>query len=348
MNVGRPRTKQKDLPPWLYWNAKRGYFFYRVTDGVTTYGGRKDGFGKVQRETAIKAWVKMTNRAELETKPSTFAELIDLFIRVELPLVKSPKTRETYELQCRQLRERWGDQLYGQSTQDAIARKCLRMSFFERYLRAAEQLPAGRVKANRDVTLAHRIFRIAIKNEMTEFNPVTGVEYIEEEPRAREVTQGDRDAIAKAASVIYRLMMQTTEAMAWRLTDVRLLKLTQIRNGEIELRQSKTGNIQKWEITPKVQAILDEAAKLPGRRSSIFVFPNRKGLPYTEDGIHKMRKAALKKAGLSNLQHRDFRKEAIKEAKRQGMNAQEFAGHSDVRTTNKHYTNDPVKVRPNR
>lgn len=343
MNVGRPRTKQKDLPPWLYWNAKRGYFFYRVTTGVTTY----KGIGKVQREEAIKAWVKITNVAELQTKGGTFGELIDLFMRVELPL-KGEKTRETYEWQCGQLRARWGAELYAQTPTDAIARKTLRRGHFERYLRAAELLPAGKVQANHDVKLAHRIFEIAISNEMTEYNPVTGVRYIVETPRKREVTQADRDAIAKNASMIYRLMMRVTEATGMRLTDVRLLKLPQIHDGVIDIRQSKTGNDQIWEISPALQAILDEAATIPGRRSSIFVFPNRKGLPYTEDGIHKMRKAALKKAGLSNLQHRDIRKEAIKEAKRAGMNAQEFAGHSDVRTTNKHYTNDPVKVRPNR
>jgi hypothetical protein len=41
-----------------------------------------------------------------------------------------------------------------------------------------------------------------------------------------------------------------------------------------------------------------------------------------------------------------IRKAAINEANRQGRNATEFAGHSDPKTTKKHYLNEPVKVKP--
>ena len=83
--MGRPRKKRKDLPPGLYWSERRGFYYYRVLRGETTYAG----IGKVNREKAIKAWVKITNRAELETTAGTFGELIDLFLRVELPRCSS-------------------------------------------------------------------------------------------------------------------------------------------------------------------------------------------------------------------------------------------------------------------
>lgn len=54
--MARPRTKRKDLPPGLYWDDRRGFYFRR---------GKYVGIGKVDREKAIKAWVKITNRAEL-------------------------------------------------------------------------------------------------------------------------------------------------------------------------------------------------------------------------------------------------------------------------------------------
>jgi integrase len=80
----------------------------------------------------------------------------------------------------------------------------------------------------------------------------------------------------------------------------------------------------------------------------MYVFPTSKGTPYSEQEVHYMRRQALAKAGLTGLQHRDIRKAAINEAKRLGMNAQEFAGHADAHTTEKHYLNEPVKVRPTR
>jgi|SRR5438105_12940068 len=62
-----------------------------------------------------------------------------------------------------------------------------------------------------------------------------------------------------------------------RATDVRLLRVQQIHDGIIDLAQSKTGSEQQWEITPAVQAILDEAASLPGRARSLYVLPTLRG-----------------------------------------------------------------------
>ena len=67
---------------------------------------------------------------------------------------------------------------------------------------------------------------------------------------------------------------------------------------------------------------------------------------YTESGFQSMRRRALAAAGPKNLQFRDVRKAAVNEAKKLGRNAQEFAGHSDPRTTEKHYLNEPVVVKP--
>ena len=339
MSMGRPRTKRKDLPPGLYWDDRRGFYFRR---------GKYVGIGKVDREKAIKAWVKITNRAELETKGGTFGELIDLFLREALPLVGSPKTRTEYERQCNKLRERWGAMPYGVTDSDAVQRKCLRTVEFSKYLRTVEKVGNGPIQANHDVKLVHRIFVVAKEHGLTEYNAAAGVRYIAEAPRKRPVTQADRDAIAANAAPVFRLMMRLTEATGMRLTDVRRLRVQQVHDGVIDLSQSKTKNAQHWEITLAVQAILDEAATLPGRAVSMYVFPKRNGTPYSEQGVHHMRRRALALAGLKDLQFRDIRKAAINEAKRQGMNAQAFAGHADPRTTAKYYVNGPVKVRPTR
>jgi integrase len=117
---------------------------------------------------------------------------------------------------------------------------------------------------------------------------------------------------------------------------MRLLRVQPMRNGTIDLAQSKTGNDQQWEIAIAVQAILDdEAAKRSGRTVSLYVFSGRRGTP-VEPSVMQMRRRAVKKAGLSDLQFRDIRKATINEAKRRRRNATEFAGHSDPKTTKKH------------
>jgi integrase len=331
------------LPPGLYWEDDRGFFLRRH--------GRREALGRIDREAAIKAWVKFNDVPDSNTTPGTFSELIDTFIREELPLVKAAKTRDEYERQCKKLRERWGAESYGVSDADAVQRRCLRVATFNRYLREAERSGKKMVQANHDVKLAHRIFVVARQQGLTEYNPCAGVRYIEEGPRQRAVTQADRDAVAAVAAPAFRLMLRLCEATGMRLTDVRNLRLQQIHDGVVDLRQSKTratNRPQHWEITPAVQAIFDEAATLPGRTVSMYVFPTRKGTPYSEQGVHHMRREALRKSGLEDLQFRDIRKEAINEHKRLGGNAQEFAGHADPRTTARHYLSDPIKIKPNR
>src|SRR6266446_7453326 len=83
-----------------------------------------------------------------------------------------------------------------------------------------------------------------------------------------------------------------------RATDVRLLRVQQIHDDIIDLAQSKTSSEQQWEITPAVQAILGEAASLPGRARSLYVLPTLRGTPYTESGFQSMRRRALAAVGL--------------------------------------------------
>ncbi len=130
----------------------------------------------------------------------------------------------------------------------------------------------GHVQANHDVRLAHRIFEIAIQQGLTEYNPVAGVEYIAEAPRKRPLTRAERDGIAAKATPVFRLMLRLTEATGMRLTDERLLRVQQIADGCIDLSQSKTDNDQRWEITPAVRRILDEAA-IEGRNSTRVLTP---------------------------------------------------------------------------
>lgn len=353
MRMGRPRKARKDLPPGLYWTDRRGFYFYRVRGEETTY----KGFGKVEREAAIREWVKITGTPAEIAVDGTVAEIIDDFVSQEIPRLErakrpngkpklSPATAKEYRRQAPLLRGEFGEKRYARTQAQSMNPDVLRLADVQRFVRRFDG-QKGSVSANRMVACLSAIFTFAMRNGYCTYNPCLGVERNDEAPRDRPVTQEDRDAIGMAACVTYRLMMRLTEATGMRLTDVRNLLIGKCGDSEIDLRQSKTGRGQTWEITPAVRALLDEAKALPGRSRSLFVFPNpRTGKAYSEGGVHYMRRAALEAAGLSNLQHRDLRKAAVNEAKAAGMNATEFAGHTDERTTAKHYVNAPTKVKP--
>lgn len=352
MRMGRPRKARKDLPPGLYWDARRGFYFYRIRHGERVY----KGIGKVEREHAIREWVKITGPAEIATD-GTVAEIIDDFVSQEIPRLEralrpsgkpklAPATAAEYRRQATHLRAEFGVKRYARTEAQSMSVDVLRLADVQRYVRRFDG-QKGAVSANRMVACLSAIFTFAVRNGYCTYNPCLGVERNDEAPRQRQVTQEERDAAAAAAPATYRLMLRLTEATGMRLTDVRNLLIGKCGESEIDLRQSKTGRGQTWEITPAVRAILDEARALPGRSRSLYVFPNpRSGKPYSEGGVHNMRRRALQAAGLSDLHHRDLRKQAVNDAKALGMNATDFAGHADEKTTRKHYVTGPVRVKP--
>ena len=92
---------------------------------------------------------------------------------------------------------------------------------------------------------------------------------------------------------------------------------TRATNPHIDLAQSKTANDQHWEITPSVQAILDEVARLPGRQGAIdgrLANPSRYHVH--QSWFQSLRQRALAAAGLKDLQFRGVRKAAVNQAKR--------------------------------
>lgn len=143
MPMGRPRSRRKDLPPGLHLD-KWGTFFYRATRG-----GRRTyvTIGKVSREDAIKAWVKITSAAAVNDSAAagTVGELIDRFLR-ELDGV-ADKTRQNYEGHCRRLRARWGHRRYATTADDAARGGALRAMDVSTYLREARKAGKGAVSA---------------------------------------------------------------------------------------------------------------------------------------------------------------------------------------------------------
>ena len=143
-------------------------------------------------------------------------------------------------------------------------------------------------------------------------------------------------------------MCELSDVTSMRKTDVRLLLLSKVSGGEIVVESSKTGIKRAYEITPAVRAVLEAAAKLPGRKISLYVFPTRRGTPFSESALQTLWKRAKKKAELADVDmtFRDFRTTALNEARRTGQSAKDLAGHADERTTERHYLDEPLKVKP--
>jgi integrase len=206
----------------------------------------------------------------------------------------------------------------------------------------------GAVQANREVAVLSAMFAFGRRCGLTSYNPCEGAERNTEQPRKRVLSGELRTQIMAAASPALRLMCELSDVTSMRKTDVRLLMLSKVGADEIVVESSKTGIKRAYQITPAVRAVLEAAAKLPGRKISLYVFPTRRGTPYSESVLQTLWKRAKKKARLADVDmtFRDFRTTALNEARRTGQSAKDLAGHADERTTERHYLDEPLKVKP--
>lgn len=347
--MGRPRTVRKDLPTGLYFNAQYGTYQYRESHGTRT----RKSLGKVTREQAIRAYVKIRH-TDTPTAAGTVAELIDAYIRDELPRrVRLGKLKEItageYRRQSAELLAIFGARRFAPTPAQSVDSEFLRRADVAAHLREFEGRP-GAVAANRRVALLSVVYENAASVGLCSFNPCLGAERNPEEARKNVLDPGCLSRILANSHEGLRLIASLSDITAMRKTDARMLKLSQIRDGLIHVEQSKTKRKQEFEVTPAVAAILEQAAKLPGRRISFFVFPTRKGTPYTEFGLQSAWHRAKVKAGLTDIDvtFRDLRTTELNAVKAAGGDATGTAGHASSKTTDRHYLTVPTRVKPRR
>lgn len=343
LRMGRPRQTRKDLPPGLRWSDVKGYFYYgtKVADGKRPY----KHIGKVTRDEAIKAWVKIHGAVPDESPDGTVGSLIDRYAREVLPK-KQESTRKQYEKQTVKLRELFGNRLYCTSEAQASTGKYFRRMDVQRYLSEA----TSPVMANRHIALLSSIYRHACNTGMTEYNPCLGVEKNTEKARTRYLERRELVALQHAAkeSPIIRLIMLFGHITGMREGDILNLRWQQVKNGYIWIEQSKTGKRQRIKVTWGVRSVLNAAKNLRGSLSSMHIFHTREGQPYTGDGFRAMWARVVKRSGVQDVHFHDLRARAVSDAIDSGRDGGKLAGHSSDEITRRVYDRAPSKVVPNR
>jgi integrase len=129
--------------------------------------------------------------------------------------------------------------------------------------------------------------------------------------------------------------------LCWaRAIDMRELKETQIIDGCIRIKASKTKNSSGLAvdilITPQIQRVIDtaRAVKQVYGVTSPYLFPTRKGTPYTKSGLTSMWERARERAGETEVQFKDLRSLGATDAARAGKNKEQIRARL-VHTTTK-------------
>jgi integrase len=331
--MGRRRKTNLSLPPRLY--LKHGAYYY--VDKAGKWLRLSDS-----KPIALAKWAELEgetpNTDETNAyRPGTVGALIQRYM-IEVAPKKAARTYQDNRQEANNLLK-----VFAQ-----VATAGVRPMHIARYLdvRGAK----APVRANREISLLSHIFSFGMRWGIVDTNPCTGVAKHTEKSRDRYVTDSEFEGVKKLASPLIAALMDFAYLTALRKGDILTLKLEQITDEGIWIKQSKTGAKQLYEWTPALREVVDRARRLNPVVRGFVLFCNRRGKPYTDAGIKAMwNRVQVKWAESGGLRFtfHDIRAKALTDAKRLGMDAQTLAGHASAAMTEQYIRDREFKrVKP--
>lgn len=350
----RPKETAKDLPPRMLRRTKRlksgelwvGYYY----NGRDDQGKRKEIPLGTDLNEAKRKW------AELECKPAPretgiMRVIFDRYERDIIP-TKAPKTQRD-NLGCMKfLRSVFDNAPIDSITPQHIAQyRDSRKS----KLKGSVGKPAP-VRANREITLLSHIWNMAREWGYTaKENPVKGVRKNKETPRDFYADSQVWDAVYDAACVELQDAMDLNYLTGQRPADVLKMRLTDIKDGALELKQNKTKKKLRILLDgedgsrTKLGQLLDRIKGRERKVASLFIIATPAGVALNQWTLRTRfddaRADAAKKAEAAGdqalaariraFQFRDIRPKAASET---DLNhASKLLGHTDKQITQKVY-----------
>ena len=320
--MGRRRKSNFNLPPRMYFKHGAFYYVSRENKWIRLSEDKAIAFAK---------WAEIegeTPRESGSTRPmaGSMQALIEKYM-VEIAPKKAKATYQGNLMEAKNLAGVFGNMLVLE----------VRPTHIAKYLDIrGVKAP---VRANREIALLSHIFSYGMRWGLVDRNPCLGVAKHPEKGRDRYITDEEFDAVKQIASELIATVMDFAYITALRKGDILNLRLDQITDEGIWIKQSKTGTKQLYEWTMGLIEVVNKAKQLKRPIRGLYLFCTRQGQPYSDTGFKAMwNRVQLKWAarGGKRFTFHDIRAKALTDAKRLGLDAQALAGHATAAMT-EHY-----------
>ena len=181
--------------------------------------------------------------------------------------------------------------------------------------------------ANRHRNVLILLFKEAIRAGHATFNPVKDIAPFPTKTRDRYITPDEFKAVKAHACPALACMMDIAYMTGQRVSDVRLMKLADISDAGVYVKQGKTGNKLLLEMTADLRETIAAAKSLHTNVRGLTLFHNRKGAPWSPAAVGKWWRAACASAGVTGATFHDIRAAAGTDAKKAGLDAKALLGH---------------------
>ncbi|QII87526.1 tyrosine-type recombinase/integrase [Bordetella hinzii] len=358
----RPKSTARDLPPRMLRRArtlKSGKvweaYYYNGRDGE---GRRVEIPLGTDLNEAKRRWAEL----ECTTAPAETGLMRYIFNKYEREIIptKAPNTR----------RDNLGSLAMLRKVFDAVSIDAITPQHIARYrdgrksqVKGEEGKPAT-VRANREIALLSHIFNLAREwGYTTKENPVRGVRKNKETPRDYYAQDDVWQAVYAEASDELQDAMDVGYLTGQRPGDVLKMKLTDVRDDALEIKQNKTKKKLRVLLTDggvrtELGRVIDRIKGRPRKVASLSLVATPAGVPLNKwtlrNRFDDARAAAAKKAdeaGDADLaarvrafQFRDIRPKAASETDL--AHASKLLGHTDKQITETVYRRVGETVKP--
>lgn len=227
--------------------------------------------------------------------------------------------------------------------------------------RAAEGAPA---KANKEIALLSAVLEFGRRKGVLELNPCRDIKYNKTRPDTRYVTPAELDLVMRTARerggmyVVAALCLRAAYLTVSRPDEMRKVMRQAITPDGMEMvvGKRKKGHAQKSKLiewSDDLRAVIDEALSLQ-RTTSLYVFGNSDGQPYTTSGwntnlrrlmVHTEKKAKEEGVQFARFTLKDMRPAAVTDRVDQGDEGITNAtGHSSDRMVRQVYDRRKTKA----
>ncbi|HEY8606591.1 MAG TPA: tyrosine-type recombinase/integrase [Noviherbaspirillum sp.] len=227
--------------------------------------------------------------------------------------------------------------------------------------RAQEGAPA---KANKEIALLSAVLEYGRRLGELETNPCRGIKYNKTRPRQKYVEEADINMMMRVARerggsyLILALCLQVAYLTVSRPEEMRQLMRQAVKDGGIEVAvgKRKKGHAVKHKLiewSPALHATVQEALSLQ-RTTSLYVFGNTAGQPYTRSGFNTIlgrlmkycaQQAAEDGGTFNRFTLADMRPTAVTDRMEEGdTKITDATGHSDGRMVAKVYDRRRIKT----
>jgi len=256
-------------------------------------------------------------RARLDKKEGSLSELIQRFFQSQDFKDLSPTTQSDYRKYSLKVEE-----VFGRMRASSIKPEQVR-----RYMDLRGQ--RSRVQANREKAFLSRVFQWGYERGFVTNNPCKGVRKFTERPRDRYITDEEYRVMYELAPLRLKVAMEISYLCAARRGDVLRLKVGDLTNEGIFIKQGKTGKRQIKRWTPRLRAAIKLVEQQPRTITSLYIIHDGKGAPLTGGALYETwrttkRKAARILKGKLDFTFHDIKAKSISDYE---GDKQRFLGH---------------------